>query len=106
MDELGDLRMQKKDELRKQLAEQQLRKQQEFEAEQKLNEITNAVLTDSARNRLNNVKLVNKGLYLNTLQYIILLYRSGRVSGKIDEPYLLSLLKKFSQTKEIKITRK
>lgn len=106
MSELADLRQQREEELKKQAVMQQQQKQQEFEAEQKLNGLTNFLLTESARTRLNNVKLVNKELYLKVVQYLLLFYQSGKLPGKVSEKDLLEILKKLSEKKEIKITRK
>lgn len=107
MDDLSDLKQQKMEGLKKQLQEQQLQQQREQEADRQLDSIVRTLLDDAARTRLNNVKLVNKELYLKAIQYIVTLYRAGRVSGKIDDVFLVSLLKKITgQKKEIVIKRK
>lgn len=98
-----DLRQKKMEELKKKYAEQQEAEQKQLEAEMQVSSIMRALLTEEARTRLNNVKLVNRDLYAKAAQAIIYLYQSGNFEGKISEPELKKLLAKLSAKKETKI---
>lgn len=88
--------------LRKQLLE----RQKALEAEAQLNRVVKTLLDDSARERLNNVKLVNSELYMKAVQAIIYLYNSGKIQEKISEAQLLQLLQTLRNKREITIRRK
>ena len=88
--------------MRKQLLE----RQKALEAEAQLNRVVKTLLDDSARERLNNVKLVNSELYMKAVQAIIYLYNSGKIRGKISEAQLLQLLQTLRNKREITIRRK
>ncbi len=88
--------------LRKQLLE----RQKALEAEAQLNRVVKTLLDDSARERLNNVKLVNSELYMKAVQAIIYLYNSGKIREKISEAQLLQLLQTLRNKREITIRRK
>ncbi|MDP6670282.1 MAG: DNA-binding protein [archaeon] len=99
MTELDDARQKKMEELRQKQAA-------EAETEQKLDVLVKRLLTEEARARLSNVKLVNKEIYFKAVQTIIYLFNAGQVKGKIDEAQLKELLKKLAEKKEINIKRK
>lgn len=80
--------------------------QKQEKALEQIDETMRLVLTPEAKNRLNNVGLVNRELYFKAAKTIIYLYNQGRISGKIDEAQLRQLLEKFSEKREIKIKRK
>ena len=92
----------------KQKKMQELRQKQEAEAEteQKLDALVKSLLTEEARARLSNVKLVNKEVYFKAVQTIIYIFNAGQVQEKIDEVQLKELLKRLTEKKEIKIKRK
>ncbi len=98
-DELGKQRLQ---ELRK----RQLEEQAVLEAEAKINSAVRSLLTEEARTRLNNVRLVNKEQYLKVAQVILYLQKAGQLQGKISEDELKQLLDRMSSKREIKIRRK
>ena len=100
--EYEEIKRQKMEELKK----RQLDEEMQEETEAKIALITRTLLTEEARNRLNNVKIVNKPLYLKTVQSILYLQNAGQVQGKIGEQELKMLLEKLRNKKEIKITRK
>lgn len=103
MTELDEIKQRKMEEIKKKYEEQQAALQQE----QQLDAIVRQILTEKAKARLGNVKLVNRELYLNAVRAIIYLYNAGQISSKIDEPQLKILLKKLSgEKREIKIKRK
>ena len=88
--------------MRKQLLE----RQKALEAEAQLNRVVKTLLDDAARERLNNVKLVNSELYMKAVQAIIYLYNSGKIQEKISEAQLLQLLQTLRNKREITIRRK
>ena len=88
--------------MRKQLLE----RQKALEAEAQLNRVVKTLLDDAARERLNNVKLVNSELYMKAVQAIIYLYNSGKIREKISEAQLLQLLQTLRNKREITIRRK
>ena len=98
-DELGKQRL---EELRK----RQLEEQAVLEAEAKINSAVRSLLTEEARTRLNNVRLVNKEQYLKVAQVILYLQKAGQLQGKIGEEELKQLLDRMSSKREIKIRRK
>lgn len=103
MDEEEELRQKKMQELMKKAQNQQ---QQESENEAKINQLLNRFLTDEARARLNNVRLVKKEIFNSALQSIIYLVQQGHINDKIDDEQLKSLLERLTQKKEISIKRK
>lgn len=98
-DEIKEQRMEE-------LKKRQLEEERQEETEAKIALITRSLLSDEARNRLNNVKIVNQQLYLKTVQSILYLQNAGQLQGKIEEQELKMLLEKLRNKKEIKITRK
>ena len=102
MTEFEEIKKRKMEELKKQQTQQQA----EVEAEQKLDAIARKTLTEDAKARLGNVKLVNQEAYLNAIQAIVYLFNSGQVQGKIDDAQLKVLLKKITGKKEMIIRRK
>lgn len=99
MTELDEIRQKKMEELRQ-------KQEAEAETEQKLDVLVKRLLTEEARARLSNVKLVNKEIYFKAVQTIIYLFNAGQVKGKVDEAQLKELLKKLAEKKEISIKRK
>jgi programmed cell death protein 5 len=93
--------------LQQKLAEQQAQQQKEQQAEQQLDDLIRRILTPEAKNRLSNIRLVNKALYLSVAQSLLVLAKSGRLPGKITDEQLKSLLSKAVENKkEIQIRRK
>jgi programmed cell death protein 5 len=84
----------------------QLEEQQMLEAEAKMDSVLRTLLSDAAKARLGNVKLVNKELYYKAVQAIIYLANAGQLHGKIEEDELRLLLDKIRSKKEINIKRK
>jgi len=96
------IKSQKMEELKKQQEEEQM----QVEAEAKIASMVRGLLTEKARTRLNNVRLVNKELYLKAVQIILYLQKAGQLQGKLEENTLKEILDKVRNKKEIKITRK
>ncbi len=82
-------------------------KQKEQQAQSQLDALLRKTLTDEARQRLYNIKLVNNEKYSQTVQAIVMLLQQGYLKDKMDEKTLLSVLEKIGETKrEINIRRK
>ena len=97
-----EARQQKLEALKKRYDE----RQKETELEQQLNQVVRTLLTEEAKARLNNVKLVNKELYMKTVQAIVYLKNAGKISGKLSEEQLKALLETLRNKREISIKRK
>ena len=106
MNEEDEIRKRKMEELKQQYAQQNAEEQRQGEAEAQLSAVLRKVLTDEARTRLNNVKLVNKDLYLKVSQALIYFVQAKRLQGKMGDAELKDLLSKMSAKKEINIKRK
>lgn len=106
MNEEEGLKQKKLEELRKQYLERTEAEEKQLQAEQELQAIVRKLLDDGARTRLNNVKLVNRELYLRATQAIIYLYQAGQLKERIDEEQLKQLLGKLAGKKDIRIKRK
>jgi len=88
------------------IQKRQMEEQKQAENEARISTAIRGLLTEEARTRLNNVKLVNKEAYLKAVQVILYLEKAGQLEGKVDENQLKQLLDKISSKKEIKIRRK
>lgn len=92
--------------LKKQVFEQQQAQEQAARAEAQLDETLRFLLSTEAKERLSNVRLANKTLYLKTAQTLLMLYKSGQLNEKISGEQIKQLLEKLSERRETKITRK
>ncbi len=108
MPELDEIRQRKLGELQAQLEQQRQLEQQQLEAEKQIEPLMRKLLDEKARERLNNVRLVNKERYFQVAQSIIYLFNAGKIKGKLSEAELKELLSRLSKAgeKEFKITRK
>jgi len=106
LDELEQLREKRRAELQDQASVQQAEEEKKELAEQRIELLLKKLLSQDAKSRLKNVKLVNHELYWNAVQQLLVLYRSGRVQGTITEDQVKEILKLLSHKREIKITRK
>jgi len=93
-------------ELREKYAKQYEQQQQQIELENQIDSALKIVLSEEAKSRLANVKLVNRDLYLKTAQSLIYLYKNGKIQEKIGEQELKRLLEQLSAKREITIKRK
>ncbi len=107
--------MNEEEEIKKKLMQQRLQHQlqesmqgqaQEQQMEDALKQIKLHVLDAKARERLNNLKLVKPELAMQLELYLAQLYQSGQIKGKITDEQMVSILKKISTTRDIKIKRK
>jgi len=94
------------EEMKKKKMEELQRRQLEEEAEAKISSMLRTLLDEKARTRLNNVKLVNKELYLKAVQAILYLQKAGQLQGKVGENEVKALLEKMNAKREISIKRK
>lgn len=78
----------------------------QIEAMQQIEVILRQVLEPEAKERLSNIKVVNQEMYYKVAQFILQLYQSGRIAGRIDDDALKQLLIRLQSKKEISITRK
>ena len=97
-----EIKRQKMEELKTRQIEEEMQER----TEAKIALVIRSLLSEEARNRLNNVKIVNQQLYLKTVQSILYLQNAGQLQGKVGEQELKMLLEKLRNKKEIKITRK
>jgi|SRR3989344_4449036 len=102
MSEEEDLKQRKMEEMKKQVESQQ----RQEAVEMQIDSVLKRVLTDEARERLNNVKVINKELYMKATQAIIYFVNNSRIEGKLSDNEVKLLLQKLSQKKEINIRRK
>lgn len=100
--EAEEFKKRKLEELKKRQAEEEMRE----EAESKIDFAVRNLLSEAARTRLSNVRLVNNELYLKAAQVILYLANDGQLQGRLEEPELKLLLEKLRNKREIKITRK
>ena len=109
IDELRKKRMQQLIEQQKQsqLAQaqlQQLRQQEEIEAQIKL--IINKILTPEARSRLGNIRTVRPEFARQIELFLIQLYQTGRLPKQLSDEELKKILVEISnRKKEIRIKR-
>ncbi len=108
--ELEELRMKKLMELRKQLEAEEQRKKLEAEMEARRQALLRGILTEKARERLANLKLVKPELAKAAEEAIIQLVQMGRLPTPVtDEQVKALLLELDSRTRrdfQIKFKRK
>lgn len=88
------------------IKEKMAQKKQEEQAEQQINQLLRIVLTTEAKERLSNVKMVNPGLYYNTIKIIMQMVQQGK--KKINEEEMKKILHAihYQDKKEMTIRRK
>jgi len=101
-----DLKEKKLEELKQKYMQQQEEQQKALDAEAKMQSLLKNLLNEEARQRLNNVKLVNKELYAKAFQAIIGLAQKGYVHGKLNEEQVKEILRQLRNNREINIKRK
>jgi programmed cell death protein 5 len=107
MEELETLREQKMEALKKKLAEQQAKQEQLLAAEQQLEEILKRLVEPKAKERLANVKLVNRNLYYMTVQHLMTAAKTQGFTRKLTDLQVKQVLQHLAGKKrEIKIQRK
>lgn len=94
------------EELKKRVIEQQQAEEENAKAEQQVEGAMRFLLESEAKQRLGNLRIGNKQLYLRTVQTILMLYKSQRITEKISDDELKKILVKLSEKRETKIKRK
>lgn len=97
--ELEKIRARKLQELQQQALEEQRREQLKAEVEAQKSAILSQILTNEARQRLANVKMVRPELAEAIELQLIQLAQSGRLNSKITDVQLKKTLKQISQRK-------
>ena len=109
-EELEALRRKKLLEMRKQLEEEQRRRQLEAELEARRQAVLRGILTERARERLSNLKLVKPELARAAEDLIIQLVQAGRLSTPVTDEQVKSILLELDSRSrrrfEIKFKRK
>lgn len=101
-DELDELRRKRLEELQNQSAREQDTQRQREQAEsinQQKQSILRSILSDQAKQRINNIKLVNPQMADAIENQLISLAQSGRIRGIISEEQLLQMLRELQNTK-------
>lgn len=101
-DELDELRRKRLEELQNQSAREQDTQRQREQAEsinQQKQSILRSILSDQAKQRINNIKLVNPQMAEAIENQLISLAQSGRIRGIISEEQLLQMLRELQNTK-------
>lgn len=106
--DLEEAKKQRMEELKKKYSEQETERQKAAEVEAQISLLLKQVLDEKAMERLSNVKLVKKELYLLAAQNLIYLAKKGEIEGKLNDSQLKQLLERLSAgtKKEIRIKRK
>ncbi len=78
---------------------------QEQQMEQALRQLILEIMEKPARERMANLKLVKPQLALQLEMYLGQLHQAGQLRSKITDAQLVSILKKLSEKREIRIKR-
>jgi programmed cell death protein 5 len=97
-DELQRIREEKMEQLKDQAgeADEEALEQQRQQQEAQKKAILRQNLTDSARKRLNTIKMSKPQVGEQVEQQVIALAQSGRIQGKIDDEKMKALLKELT----------
>lgn len=93
-------------ELKERMMQRQIDEQKRAEQEMQVDALLKGILTQEAKTRLSNVRLVNQELYEKAIQAVLYLANAGQLSGKLNEEDLKALLSRLNAKKEITIKRK
>ncbi len=93
--ELERIRRQRMLELQRRLAAEQEAQRQQMIAQMQIKAALKAILTKEAYERLGRVKMANPDLYARAVQTLLYLYQAGRISGKLTDAQLKSLLERL-----------
>ncbi len=103
--------MTSEEELKKRLLQQKMQEQMQQHAQQQemheaLKVVSWQILEPAARERLNNLRVVKPELAMQLEAYLAQLYQAGQIKQKITEAQLITILKKLSEKRDIRIKRK
>ena len=74
-----------------------------LQQEQQIKELMHQLLDSNAYERLMNIRISNKQLYMQLANIILSLAQSEQIAGKLTETQLVSILNKLTTKKESKI---
>ena len=77
-----------------------------LELEMQINATLRQILTPEAKQRLSNIKLVNRERYYMLAQTLLTLYKTGRITKKLSDSELKNLLIRLTNKRGINIRRK
>ena len=97
--ELAELRKKRLAQLQNDQVAQQQQEEQQRQIEQQRQMILKGILTNEARERLSRIKLAKPDYATMLENQLIQLASTGRVSGKITDEQLRTLLKQLTQTR-------
>ena len=80
------------EELKQQYLQQQEAMKRELEAEKQMQSLLKKTLSEDALERLNNVKIVNRELYMKAFRAIMQMIQKGYVTRKITEQEVRQIL--------------
>lgn len=105
--ELAEIRKRKQEELQKQFEQQEQQKEMKAQIDTQRQRILINILTEEARERLNNIKMANSEFATSLENQLIQLSQTGRIRAKITDDQLKVMLRQLKgQTKTGKITIK
>ena len=76
---------------------QELKKKQieAYQKESQLRDVLRQILDSKAFERLMNIRLANRELYLQIAQMVVYAYQGGQIRGKVSEEVLLNLISRI-----------
>jgi len=100
------IRQKRLEELERQRQERSRAFEQQRENELRVEGMLKQALSPEAKSRLSNVRLANSELYSKAVQAIAYLAGTGKLSGRLGEEELKSILQRLSAKREMTIKRK
>ena len=76
------------------------------QAEEALRTVMSQILEPKARDRLNNLKVVKPDVAMQLQLYLAQLFQAGQIPTKITDEQMVVILRKLTEKRETKITRK
>jgi len=76
------------------------------QAEEAIKRIIMTIMDEKARERMNNLRITRPEIYINLGLYLAQLAQSGQLQSRITDEQLVQILRKVSEKKDTKITRK
>jgi programmed cell death protein 5 len=105
-EELDDIRKRRTLQLQRRLAEEQQRSQMAQQIEQQKQALLRQILSEEARRRINNLKMIKPEFATQLELQLIQLAQAGRIHVPLTDEQLKELLAKLQSTKrDIKIRR-
>ena len=106
--ELQVLRERRLAQIQQQRLQEETMETERSQYEEQTQDVLRQIMTPEAKERLGRVRLTYPEIASGVENQLIMLYQSGRLPGKIDDPTLKKLLGQLQNQnrKEIKIVRK